>query len=658
MSRSCTVCVLESGSFPRDAADCLASLEYRLIRVESPQKAVQETAGPGVDLLVVGVADLAAVAEARQGVSRPSLVPPVLALIGEGEAADALAAGADDCLVWPAPASLLELRVEGICESRQAAHELALRATHAKTLQELSAVLGAGVEYEELLLDVLLRVTETTCARGALVLVRGDDSSGFVVAGSTEDPGAVRLPVNGAEHPEAGMAMHSHREIWLRAGDEEASGPVRSALRRRGLACLGVYPLLWDGEAYACMEVFFEDEAALPEPTLELLREVATLIAYSLRQSELYRGLKEQTQKTALRMLEGKREVELLQKYAEFFERAYDGILVVDRKLRVLHMNPAGEQITGYSRRGILGRWLGEIVDPAYRELLQSAVSAVGAKPGAAPSFDLAVVTTSGDPIIVSVSTSAVLAHDEMIVLSFRDVTESRELENELRSTKEFLERLIDSTVDAIVATDVEGRVILFNKGAERIFGLPAEEVIGKLTMRELYPDGAAEQVMNHLRGPDDGGVGRLEAVRKEVLNSSHELVPVLLSANLIYEDGAEVGTVGIYSDLRERLRIERTLAQAQEKLIATEKQALIAELAGTTAHELNQPLTSIMGYAELLKRRIAQDDSNHRAVDTILAEAERMAEIVRKIGKITRYETKAYVGGAQILDLEKSSEE
>jgi signal transduction histidine kinase len=175
--------------------------------------------------------------------------------------------------------------------------------------------------------------------------------------------------------------------------------------------------------------------------------------------------------------------------------------------------------------------------------------------------------------------------------------------------------------------------------------------------MRSLNPAGQAEQVMNHLRSPEDGGVGRLEAVRKEVLNASGELVPVLLSANLIYEDGAEVGTVGIYSDLRERLRIERTLAQAQEKLIATEKQALIAELAGTTAHELNQPLTSIMCYAELLKRRIAPEDSNHRAVDTILAEAERMAEIVRKIGKITRYETKAYVGGAQILDLEKSSE-
>jgi PAS domain S-box-containing protein len=361
--------------------------------------------------------------------------------------------------------------------------------------------------------------------------------------------------------------------------------------------------------------------------------------------------LHEQTRKRATGDLQSQRLTALLGQYEEFFQRAFDGILVLDGEFRVLHINPAGEQITGYARRGLVGTSLLEIVVEPDRGVLKRVLREAGAR-----SFDLGMTTTSGDPIVVSVSPSAVLADDTLIVLSFRDVTEARMLENELRSTKEFLERLIDSTVDAILATDVDGQVILFNQGAERIFGLAAVDVVGKRTMRELYPEGMAEQVMEHLRGPDDGGYGRLEAVRKEVLNASGELVPVLLSANLIYEEGREVGTVGIYSDLRERLRIERTLAQAQEKLIETEKQALIAELAGTTAHELNQPLTSIMGYAELLKRRVAPDDSNHRAVDTILREAERMAEIVRKIGKITRYETKAYVGGAQILDLEKSS--
>ena len=101
---------------------------------------------------------------------------------------------------------------------------------------------------------------------------------------------------------------------------------------------------------------------------------------------------------------------------------------------------------------------------------------------------------------------------------------------------------------------------------------------------------------------------------------------------------------------------MEARLTEAQEELRAREKQALIAELAGAAAHELNQPLTSVMGYAELLKRRLERDSAPYAAAEVIYNEAERMAEIVRKIGKITRYETKSYVGHARILDLDRSA--
>jgi signal transduction histidine kinase len=103
---------------------------------------------------------------------------------------------------------------------------------------------------------------------------------------------------------------------------------------------------------------------------------------------------------------------------------------------------------------------------------------------------------------------------------------------------------------------------------------------------------------------------------------------------------------------------MEARLSEAQEELRAREKQALIAELAGAAAHELNQPLTSVLGYAELIRRRADDEPQVQKAASTILTEAERMAEIVRKIGRITRYETKSYVGSSKILDLERSSEE
>jgi hypothetical protein len=161
---------------------------------------------------------------------------------------------------------------------------------------------------------------------------------------------------------------------------------------------------------------------------------------------------------------------------------------------------------------------------------------------------------------------------------------------------------------------------------------------------------------MRMLRSTSYGGVGRLEQTRREIRTRAGEVIPVTMTASIVYEGDREVATVGIISDLRERIRIEQRLLQAQEKLQITEKQALVAELAGAAAHELNQPLTSIMGYAQLIQRQSQPGASHLRAVGIILSESERMADIVKKIGRITKYETTEYVGTASIIDLDRST--
>ncbi len=133
--------------------------------------------------------------------------------------------------------------------------------------------------------------------------------------------------------------------------------------------------------------------------------------------------------------------------------------------------------------------------------------------------------------------------------------------------------------------------------------------------------------------------------------------VPVQLSASLIYEHEEPSAIVLLFADLRDRLRVEERLADAQKKLAFTEKQGVLAELAGTAAHELNQPLTSMMAYAELLLRQSEPDSASGKAARVLIREAERMAEIVRKISKITRYETTSYVGHQKIFDLDRAAD-
>jgi PAS domain S-box-containing protein len=227
-----------------------------------------------------------------------------------------------------------------------------------------------------------------------------------------------------------------------------------------------------------------------------------------------------------------------------------------------------------------------------------------------------------------------------------------------LRKSKDFLESLIEASVDAIVAADLKGTIILYNKGAERIYGYNAEEVVGKLHVGKLYPDGVAKEVMRRIRSPEYGGAGRLQNMHSAAVDKSGNVIPISLSAAMIYEHGTPTATVGIFTDLREKLLAEERLAQVQKKLEVSEKQVLLAELAGTAAHELNQPLTSVMGYGELLIRRLPAGTPERNAAQVIMQEAERMANLVRKIGKITRYETKSYVGDQRILDLDRASDE
>ena len=246
-----------------------------------------------------------------------------------------------------------------------------------------------------------------------------------------------------------------------------------------------------------------------------------------------------------------------------------------------------------------------------------------------------------------------------MAILSFRDVTAARKLADELRQTKDFLERLIDSSVDAIIAADMTGSIILFNKGAEAICGYTAAEAIGKLNVSQPLPARRrAKEVMAKLRSPELRRQGRLtvdprrrsSSQRGELRARQHDRFDRLRGQAARRPRSASSPTFATEADTRAEA-VGRRDAPAE-----SEKNAVIVALAGTAAHELNQPLTSVMGYAELLKRKIKETDFAYRPVDIIHREAERMAEIVRKIGKITRFETKSYVGTTQIVDLDKAA--
>jgi PAS domain S-box-containing protein len=566
---------------------------------------------------------------------------------------EALAQGADGVLPLPVTDPALRREVErhlGLVAARRSA--ISARRT-ADALVEIEHILGAGGD-----LGAVLATAAATLELDTAVVIFDHDPPWMA-----DDKGHGAKPGAWLDaFPEARAAIA--RDDIVLVGDVSAAGVAATPTRFARAPATGsiVFPVEWRGRAVGALALrraaargrldLDEHEVAFARILAGMLAHVAEASAGPVVPTEIT----DRTMKVAVIRHDEERRLRAVEKFRAYFEAAADSMVVIDADGKILYVNRAAEGLTGFAREGLVGRPLTDMVPVEQRSAIAQVVAGVLAGSNI-DGFDLEMTTTSGDRIWVSLSTSTVLAEHGAAILSFRDVTSERRLETELRKTKDFLEKLIDSTVDAIIAADTDGRIILFNPGAARLFGWPGEEVIGRLAVERLYPAGVAKQIMRMLRSPSYGGVGRLELTRREILTRDGDVVPVNMTASVIYENGREVATVGILSDLRDRIRIEQRLLQAQEKLLITEKQAVVAELAGAAAHELNQPLTSVVLYVEMMLRRMAPDDANLRSVHAIGREAARMAEIVKKIGRITRYETKQYVGGASILDLEKSSE-
>lgn len=218
------------------------------------------------------------------------------------------------------------------------------------------------------------------------------------------------------------------------------------------------------------------------------------------------------------------------------------------------------------------------------------------------------------------------------------DLSQRKQMEKELKETHDFLNRFIRSSPNAIMAADMKGNIFIWNKGAEEILGYKAEEVIGKMDIRQIYPDGMAKEVMRMMRGPEYGGSGIIRSYPIVYLRRDGDIVEGNLSAAIIYDaQGKEMASVGILVDLRERLDIECKLRDTQEQLLQSEKLAAMGRLISQIAHELNNPLYGIMNTLELLKTEVPPETKRRKILEMALSETVRLTELLRKMLNFSR---------------------
>jgi len=556
------------------------------------------------------------------------------ALDAEDEIAKAFEAGADDFVKKPFKPVELVARVRGQLRLRAAMEQLNKKEKDAQVVLELTQALASNLDFRGILFTVVQRLAEVARVdRVSIVLVREQENVGYVVAAS-DDEQLRDLPIDLTKYPEIQQVLASNAPLVV---EDAATHPlmeiVRTSKQGATFSSLCILPILYESRPMGVLFLRSKRPGAFGTRELALCQTIASAMAIALRNARVLQSLRDQTQQVTVARFEAERRMRSLQRYADFFESSADGIVVLDTEGRLLFSNPKAREITGYDEGDLRRLRLGDIFASENENLAYDLRA--GFLKGTFPKdIDVRLKTKSGRYVIINVNTASVLREEGAVLASFRDVTQQRAVEAELVNTKDFLQRVIDSSFDAIISADMRGRIILFN--------------------RTLYPEGTATRIMKQIRA----GGGRIEDLKIDIIDGSGTSVPVSFAGALIMEGDTPVGSVGIFTDLREKMRMEQRLQQAQEQLLAQERQAIVAELAGAAAHELNQPLTSVRNYATLLRRLLEAGTSASAAAEVIEGESERMAEIVRKIGKITKYETKSYVGKQKILDLDRASEE
>ncbi|MFN0152671.1 MAG: response regulator [bacterium] len=258
-----------------------------------------------------------------------------------------------------------------------------------------------------------------------------------------------------------------------------------------------------------------------------------------------------------------------------------------------------------------------------------------------------------------------------VIELFAKEAASAIELANlyrEVEAAQSYLADIVENSADAIITSDFEGRVVLYNTGAERMLGYARDEVVGK-PVTDLYASrDAAGMVLRELRGERFGGAGRLQGFEVELLAKSGELIPVSLTASITHDSaGNEIGTAGISKDLREVKRL-------QKELVETEKMATVGEVGALLCHETNNFLESILTAGELSlaffkSERITRILAGAGIGDEMAREIERLGVIhaeALRIGKITErvqllankkgYATTEYVDDVQMVDLDAAA--
>ena len=296
---------------------------------------------------------------------------------------------------------------------------------------------------------------------------------------------------------------------------------------------------------------------------------------------------------------------------------------------RILYVNPAAEELTGYEAEQLLSMNLLDIVHPSERTVVRE--RGLGEGPRSAPSrFEFRILTKRSETRLLEFTASVIDAEGEGIVIGTAyDITERKQAEQELRFAKERLESFFDNTGDAIAIFDLEGTVLQVNKAFETIYGWSAAEVVGRRL--PMIPMDLMTDAIRIIREVKSGGkIVGYDAIRLRKDGTRFEanvtVSPVRDAA------GNVVSIASISRDISEIKRAEEQRRVLEAQLMQAQKMETIGILAGGMAHDFNNVLGIILGQASVIQRASGDRATLAKCAEAITESVQRGAGLVQQI--------------------------
>ncbi|MBU8922610.1 MAG: PAS domain S-box protein [Bacteroidales bacterium] len=332
---------------------------------------------------------------------------------------------------------------------------------------------------------------------------------------------------------------------------------------------------------------------------------------------------------------ESEEEIKVAKEFAEsLIETANTLIITLDSEACIRTFNKCAEELTGYNKTEVMGKnWFDLFIPRRDRESLPEVFKDVLELMPEASRHENPILTKKGEERLISWNNNILRDSSGNIyaVLSIGiDITEHRRVESE----RERLMHAIEQVKESIVITDAEGTIQYINPIFEQVTGYSSEEVIGQNphVLKSGKHNDAFYSDMWEMLASGKTWHGRLVNKKKDgsLFTEDATISPVR------DDSGKTINYVAVKRDITDHIRLEQQYQQAQ-------RVESIGRLAGGVAHDLNNLLTPILGYGEILLADLGPDEARRESVDEILSAGFRARDLVRQLLAFSRKQTLEY---------------